>query len=239
MQKIKQTYFRLNVYDHIQEFCGWQSIQELVKYSGSRRNERYLTCLFKTGGRAGEVLSLNTDNFQIDKRRKVLFVKNMKLEKRVEKRKLEDGTVIRESVDAVRKTFPILLEEPLTLELIKSLMNAPDGLLFPSPYKGNDKPLTVSWGYKLIRKINDEIPRSLFRDLGLDVPFTVKGKEIASKIHLWQHWFRSQRARQLKADYNFSEAELMEYFSWLDMKTAIHYSAVGASKLAEKMRKKH
>lgn len=236
MQILERPYYRLNVYEHIEEFCGWEPIAELVKYAGTQRNEMYLTCLFKTGGRAGEVLWLHTDNFKVDKRKKVLFVQNMRLEKRFRKKKLEDGTVVREHVDAIRKKFPILLEEPLTKELLEYLRATPDGLLFPSPYKGSTKPLTVSWGYKLIRKINDELPRPLFNDLGLDKDFIVNGKKIADTIHLWQHWFRSQRARQLKADYGFSEAELMEYFSWLDMKTAIRYSAVGASKLAEKMR---
>lgn len=236
-QVLEQTYYRLNVYDHIDEFCGWEPISELIKYAGSQRNEMYLTSLFKTGGRAKEVLWLSTNNFKVDKRRKVLFCQNMKLEKRIRRRKLDDGTVIRERIEAVRKTFPILLEEPLTKELITYLMATPDGLLFPSPYKDSKQPLTVSWGYKLIRKINDELPSSLFNSLGLNRPFIVNGKQIHDTIHLWQHWFRSMRARELRDDYNFTEAELMEYFSWLDMKTAIHYSAVGASKLADIMRR--
>jgi integrase len=235
--QVARSYFRLNVYDHIEEFCGWQPIEELIKYAGSQRNEMYLTCLFKTGGRAGEVLRLNTDNFVVDKRKKVLFCKNMKLEKRFKRIKREDGTVIREHVEAVRRKFPILLEESLTRELLEYLSASPEGPLFRSPYKSHES-LTVSWGYKLIRKVNDGLPKPLFRALGLDVPFIVRGKKVAGVLHLWQHWFRSQRARQLREDYDFTESELMEYFSWLDMRTAIRYSAVGASKLAEKMRSK-
>jgi len=235
--QVARPYFRLNVYDHIEEFCGWQPIEELIKYAGNQRNEMYLTCLFKTGGRAGEVLWLDTDNFVVDKRKKVLFCQNMKLEKRFRRIKLEDGTVRREHVDAIRKKFPILLEETLTKELLEYLRAAPEGALFRSPYKSHN-PLTVSWGYTRIRKINDELPRPLFNSLGLNQPFIVKGKKVDNVLHLWQHWFRSQRARQLREDYDFSEAELMEYFSWLDMRTAIRYSAVGASKLAEKMRSK-
>lgn len=42
-------YHRLNVYDYVLEFCGWDAIQELIKYAGSPRNEIYLTALIKTG----------------------------------------------------------------------------------------------------------------------------------------------------------------------------------------------
>ena len=61
------------------------------------------------------------------------------------------------------------------------------------------------------------------------------GKQIAETIHLWNHWFRSQRASQLKADYGFAEGDLMEWFQWLDFKTATHYAHLGYSGLAKKM----
>jgi integrase len=232
----EKPYYRLNVYDYIDCFCGWDPLTELVKYAGSPRNELYLLSLIKTGGRAGEVLTLNTDNFKLDKRSKTLQCKNMKLEKRWHKVKLPDGTTTRDHIEAVRKPFPILLRENLTKELVEHLALTPDGSLFPSPYKTHD-PLTVSWGYKLILRINDELPRPLFQELGLDRPFNNdKGEKIAETIHLWQHWFRSQRASQLKEEYDFTESELMEFFGWMDYKTALHYSRSGFSKLAEKMR---
>jgi integrase len=67
------------------EFCGWEPIQELIKYAGSPRNEIYLTSLIKTGGRAGEVLGLKKENFTVNKRKKFILVSNMKLEKRWKK----------------------------------------------------------------------------------------------------------------------------------------------------------
>jgi len=36
------------------------------KYAGSPRNEIYLTALIKTGGRAGEVLGLEKENFSVN-----------------------------------------------------------------------------------------------------------------------------------------------------------------------------
>ncbi len=231
-------YHRLNVYDYVLGFCGWEPIQELIKYAGSPRNEMYLTALIKTGGRAGEVLSLEKENFSINNREKYILVSNMKLEKRWKLIKNPDGSVFRQHIEAVRKPFSMLTDEPLSSELLEYIDNSKHSQLFSSPYKAHD-PLTVSWGYKFIRRINDEIPRPLFNRLGLNIPFNdkVTGKKLSDTIHLWQHWFRSERASQLKAEYDFTEADLMEFFGWLDYKTALHYSKLGASNLAKKMRK--
>jgi hypothetical protein len=54
---------------------------------------------------------------------------------------------------------------------------------------------------------------------------------------LWNHWFRSQRASQLKTDYEFTEGDLMEFFGWLNVKTATHYAHQGYGKIASKMRR--
>jgi integrase len=227
------------VYDYVNEFCGWEALAELNKYAGSPRNELYLLGLQKSGGRAGEVLALNTNNFSVNKRKKALIVSNMKLEKRFRTIKQPDGSKIRQHIEAIRKPFPIPIREPLSKELIEHLANTPDGYLFSSPYKSHI-PLTVSWGYKLIIKINGEIPSTLFNQLGLNLPFMDKltGQRIANTIHLWQHFFRAQRASQLRSEYGFTEADLMEYFGWLDYGTALHYSRLGASRLADKMNRK-
>lgn len=231
-------YHRLNVFDYVNEFCGWQPLEELIKYGGSVRNELYLISLIKTGGRAGEVLCLEKENFSVQSKKKYILVQNMKLEKRWMKVKNPDGSSYRQHLEAIRKPFPMLLKEPLSQELLYQLEIAKDGALFASPYKTH-KPLSRDWGYKLIRRINDEIPRPLFNRLGLNVPFRDKitQDQLSETIHLWQHWFRSQRASQLRSEYDFTEADLMEFFGWLDYKTALHYSKLGASNLAKKMLK--
>ena len=233
-----KKYHRLNVYDYVNEFCGWDPMEELIKYSGNSRNELYLISLIKSGGRAGEVLSLLKENFRIEKRVKSIFVTDMKLEKRWELVKHPDGTKTRRHIEAFRKPFPMLLQEPLSQALLDHIEPITDGSLFKSPYKEH-QPLSVSWGYKLIRRINDELPRPLFNRLGLNVPFRDREtkEQLHPTIHLWQHWFRSQRASQLRSEYNFTEADLMEFFGWLDYKTALHYSKLGASNLARKMLK--
>ena len=234
LQQTEKTYHRLNV-GYVKKFCGWEPIAELLKYTGSDRNELYFLSLIKSGGRAGEVLALNTSNFKIDKRVKAVMVSGMKLEKHFVTKKLPDGTKQRQHVEATREEFPVLLKEPLTTEWL-TLISKCEGLLFPSPYKDNDS-LTVSWGYKLIRKISDELPKPLFEQLGLNQPFkdAITGETIADTIHLWQHWARSERAKQLAEEYGFKEGALMSWFGWLDFGTAHHYGKVGAKTLAKKM----
>ncbi len=238
-------YVRLNVYDYINEFCGWEPISELTKYAETPTKELYLLSLIKTGGRAGEVLELQKENFNVNKRTKTIFVQNMKLEKRWKLVKHPDGTRERQHIEALRKPFPILLEEPLSTELLSHLEHK-QGPLFLSPYRHNDPYYSVSWGYKFIRNLNDTIPRTLFNQLGLNQQFnkkvlnpetnTMEIVKHADTIHLWQHWFRAQRASQLRSEYNYSEADLMEFFGWLDYKTALHYSRLGATNLAKKAR---
>jgi len=209
-------YHRLNVYDYVNDFCGWNALAELNKYAKNPIQERYLLGLEKTGGRAGEVLALNMANFTIDKRKKILLVSNMKLEKRFITIKNPDGTKTRQHIEAFRKPFPIPLKESLSREFLESLLTC-EGTLYPSTYKDH-KPLTVSWGYKFLRSLSDELPKTLKNQLGLNQPFRdrLTGKILSDQIHLWQHWARAQRASQLRIEYGFNEADLMEFFGWLD-----------------------
>lgn len=224
-------YHRLNVYDYIDRFCGWKPLCELYKYTG-RFTPLFIT-QFKTGGRVSEVLALTSENFFVDKEQELLVVDGMQLEKRYKKDKQTGETF---KVHAQRKPFPILLKETLTTELLE-FVSSTEGLLFPSPYK-NGKPLSRVRAYQVIREVSDNLPSRLFRQLGLNRPFNDRqGRPIADKIHLWNHWFRSQRASQLKSDYGFAEGDLMEWFAWLDFKTATHYSHMGYEQLGAKMKK--
>ena len=52
---------------------------------------------------------------------------------------------------------------------------------------------------------------------------------------IYPHWFRAQRASQLALEYGFDVHDLVEFFDWRDLKTAIHYSRKGWRGLAAKM----
>ena len=52
---------------------------------------------------------------------------------------------------------------------------------------------------------------------------------------VFPHWFRGQRASQLAFEYGFSVHDLIEFFNWKSLSTAIHYSRMGWKGLANKM----
>lgn len=52
---------------------------------------------------------------------------------------------------------------------------------------------------------------------------------------LYPHWFRSQRASQLAFDHGLEVGELMAFFCWTDLKTALRYTHYGYKGLAKKM----
>ena len=231
-----QVYRRLNVETYVKKFCGWSALEEMLKYSVKPRDTFFFTTLIKTGGRAKEVLALTKQNFILDN--PFIVVTNMQLEKHY--RKIKDatpGTPTTEKIYAIRNDFSMPFTEPLSKELIEDLATSED-LLFPSPYKRDmHKPLSRIRMYQLIRELNDRLPYSLKRELGLTVPFMdpTRTVKIDDEIHLWLHWARSQRASQLAADYDFTEGDLLEWFGWKDIKTATRYAHKGYAKLGAKM----
>ena len=234
----QNKYYRLNVKDYVEGFCGWKPLKELVGNVESERDQAFITDLFLTGGRVTEVLGLKHQNFDVREAERVIIVRGMKLLKRYKK--------LSETVDPegkkhwttqnllkVRKPFPIVLMEPLTPILLQWL-NRTEELLFPSLYKIGF-PLSRFWAYKLIRRLDKAISNNLREDLGLNKPFIKEGKKISDRLHLWLHWFRSQRASQLVSDYGYEVIDLVDYFSWERYDTALTYARKGWRGLASKM----
>lgn len=231
------AYNRLNVETYVKKFCGWNPIQEMLKYTERERDSFFFTSLIKTGGRAKEVLALTKQNFIIDE--PLIVVTNMQLEKHYRKKDHPlPGEPTTEKIYAIRNDFGIPTKEPLSKEFMLYLENTKEDLLFPSPYRREEhKPLSRIRMYQLIRELNTKLPLSLRKELGLTVPFMdpTRTIKISDEIHLWLHWARSQRASQLAAEYNFTEGELLEWFGWKDIKTATRYAHKGYVKLGSKM----
>lgn len=234
-------YVRLNVKDYISSWVGWETFTELLGYAGSERDKAFLMALLKTGGRIREVLDLKHNNFLWAKNHKVLLIRDMLLEKRYRK---VDSYIVEgktrwhtEKKFDVRREFPIMVKEPLSQILIDYVKtHGKQPYVFLSPYNP-DKPLTRQWAYQIIRKIDRSLPDDLRARLGLNRPLKDKhGKEVAAQIHLWLHWFRSQRASELVADYDFTEQYLIEFFTWEDYGTALRYAHKGWESLAQKMK---
>lgn len=165
-----------------------------------------------------------------------------------------------------RKIFTIKVNEPLTPILIEHLnhVEQPDAYLFPSPNHHTKKfkkthsevepslfdvnkqlPYTLQWAYLNIRKVNKKASVNLKQRLGLMTPFMVNMPDrkepikVSDELHLWDHWFRSQKASQLVDDYGFEIIDLLAYFSWEDFKTAERYAKRGWRGLTEKMNRAH
>jgi len=122
-------YYRLNVYDYIDAFCGWDPLSEMIKYAVNERNQAYVTFLFKRGGRASEALMLETNNFSV--KMPILVVSNMPLLKWFKKngQDAKTGKRATQRGNPVRKPFPIPLAEPLTDLMLGYLANR-EGFLF-------------------------------------------------------------------------------------------------------------
>lgn len=112
------------------------------------------------------------------------------------------------------RTFPINPSEPLVPYLMDYLTVAPT------------KPFGYSRVsiYYIIRRIGENLKGN--------VPF--------SKIRcseLYPHWFRAQRARQLRHDYHFTDEELRDWFGWKISESGMPaiYGKNSWIELAEKM----
>jgi len=238
-------YVRLNVRDFSEEWVGYKPLLELVALASKHREQAFLSALFLTGGRVSEVLALRKSNFEIRKEENLIIVRGMPLLKRY--RKLQElnftnpkGQTIRrwltQKLEKTRKPFPILYSEPLVPFLLDWLEKIPEenGLLFPSPYR-EGKPLSRFWAYRFIRKLDKTVPLELRQKLGLDKPLVIEGVKVKDSLHLWLHFFRSQRACCLVSEFGFQLHDLLDWFSWEHFETAMDYAKKGWRGLAEKM----
>jgi integrase len=237
-------YYRLNVKDYSEEWVSYTPLLELIELAKGPREKAFLSALFLTGGRVSEVLSLRKNNFEIRKRERVIVVRNMPLLKRyrkIEEIRDEHGRRkwITEKLQKTRKPFPIPLKEPLTPYLLNWIEAIPieDGLLFPSPYRIG-KPLSRFWAYYSIIRLDEAVNPELRQKLGLDKPFVVEGVKVKDNIHLWLHFFRSQRACCLVSEFGFQLHDLIDWFSWEHIQTAMDYAKKGWRGLAQKMLRK-
>ena len=239
-----RSYYRLSVKDFVEAWVGWTPITSLAEIAGERfgeREEAFFSTLFLTGGRVSEVLNLRRSNFEARREEGLIVVRNMLLLKRYKKlRQYEaaDGEKtakkwVTQRLQKTRKPFPIQMQEPLTPKLLGWIEKSAN-LLFPSPYK-TDRPLSRFWAYKTVRKLDESLSSDLKESLGLNKPFVVDGRQVGDALHLWLHWFRSQRASQLVNDYGFEVVDLIDYFSWEHYGTALTYARRGWRGLASKM----
>jgi len=80
-------YKRHSVEKDVKTFCGWPLLLKLIGSCSKPIVKALIACLFETGGRVSEVLSLRVDMFQVNKQTQppIIIVSGMPLFKRYEK----------------------------------------------------------------------------------------------------------------------------------------------------------
>jgi len=206
-------YSRRAVSKDVEEFPGWGVLMELVDACETPLEKSFIATLFLTGSRVSEALQLQAHHFDVAEEEGLIICRNVPLLKRYKKRGVTlDGGWVTEPLETYRRPFPILLAEPLTLILVAWLEKVRSGYLFPSPRRPG-KPLTRAWAYKLSGRLQDR-----------------------TGVPCWPHAFRSWRASQLVQDYGFELLDLIDFFTWEKLDTALGYTRRGPWGLAKKMR---
>lgn len=202
-------YKRHSVKRDVEEFVGWKKLTKLLDSPRKRDSAFGVTC-FLTGGRVSEVRMLHRDNFNLNNP-KVVLVTKMRVLKRFHReldQETGDKVVVKDLV--YRKTFPVKRTEPL-VQILEEWLQTHTEHLFPTN-RGSEPYLGRTMAYNIVRRLGNS--------LGL---------------WIYPHWFRAQRASQLRLEYNFDTLDLMEYFAWEDVKTATRYAKMGWQGLATKM----
>jgi len=241
-------------------FVGWDKLLSLIDACNEidydiyfrdycrERDKGLIACLFETGSRIAECLSLTKANFDFTIK-DYCVVSGMLLEKRYEKtgsfievleeeptgahaklyepQILETGkqiwkrkrwrtTITSEKVQRlrIRRPFPILKADPLYPIMEQYVKHSHSELLFPSSRlrKNKTRFMTCTNAWFIINRIQK-----------------------ITKIQLWPHWFRSQRASQLKNEYGFDTDDRKDWFNWLTDPMASLYTKTSAREMATKM----
>lgn len=205
-------YSRRAVSRDVEEFCGWGTLLRIVAACETPLEKAFISTLFSTGSRVSECLHLESHHFEEIPEEGLIIVRGAPLLKRYKKiEELPGGGWETEGVEATRRPFPLILQEPLT-PIVADWVKEAHGYLFPS-FRRPGKPLSRAWAYKRIIALGDRCG-----------------------VPTWPHWYRSQRASQLVADYSFELLDLLDFFSWDKIDTALTYTRRGPWGLAKKMR---
>jgi len=135
------------------------------------------------------------------------------------KRKRWRTTIISDRVKKlrIRKPFPIFKNEPLYPVMENYVKHSHSELLFPSSRlrKNKTRFMTTTNAWIIINRLQK-----------------------LTRIDMFPHWFRSQRASQLYNEYGLTWEELKQWFSWQSESMASLYAKSSAESLADRMLKK-
>ena len=220
----------------VEEFCGWDFLQEMMDLAKLPRTKLFIAAGFSTGGRAAkEILELGNHHFDFKLDPNMVVVRAMPVSKRYEKIRTQqkwkcDGHCKMRWGGRQRSREPTL-EEREKHNIVEydgwetKLKTAYRTFPFPKT-----EPLVP-----VLQELIDGTDGKLF-DIKYDTAYD-EVTAIGQQLDTWipTHWFRAQRASQLALEYGFGEHELIEWFLWRDYMTAFTYARKGYKGLAAKM----
>lgn len=195
----------------LEGFSGWNRIITLVKSAKDERDANLIRALFLTGGRAGEVGRSKFAGLQ----RKNIVVKRSEnvivfSQMRVLKKYKKNGWRVGDNGKKLWLTERV-----------------PFSRTFPSPL---GEPITEDF----VMFLDRFEPEDFLFPIG---PTRIYQIVEAIDSSIWVHWFRSQRASQLAVEYGFALHDIVEYFRWQDVETAMRYAKLNYKDLAKKFPK--
>lgn len=255
------VYTRKSVETDVQEFCGWRLLIDIVEACGKtmyyskpskvfsedqrrklriklqERDQELVATAFESGGRITEVLKLRRGNIAVEDDH--IIITGMRVIKRYEKED-EYLDIVDERPDTVERSLyhwsykydawvrrrwktkekfvlrgriAIPMFEPLAYLVIRCAEKAED-YLFPTKFKRKNEEPHIDRGtaYKMVNRV---------------------GKEL--ELHLYDHWFRAQRASQLAQEYGWRNEELKRFFSWEEDQTPARYAKLAVQDLTATM----
>jgi len=191
------AFVRVSVENDVQDFCGWDFLIKLVNTCKNDFQKALIAFLFETGCRVSELLMLKKHNFFLDIHPELIVVDKIPVLKKYKRVKIGNKVVI-QKVKSYR-TIPIKKSEPLAELMLSWLEKTKKDDLFPQLERVKNKRHKVLY---IIRKIGSSLRNK-------EIPSTTVPSD-----KLWPHWFRSQRARQLVWDYDFTPIDLAAFFNW-------------------------
>jgi len=240
-----QEYQRASI-KNIKRFIGWNFLLDLIEECNNtlyrldqvellrQRDKGLIAALFLTGGRIKEVVQLRKANFDFEtgKHLGVVVVKGMKLVKRFEKigewmeftEVLPTNVMKRlykwdekehmyyrrrwrtEPLDVARDDFPIWLDDRL-FPFFKEWFDSVEDYLFPAGKirkKSKLPHLSTVRCYQIVRGLGGRLG-----------------------THLYDHWFRAQRASQLVKERKYNAEKLLRFFGWEKYETGLKYARLG------------
>lgn len=222
-------YSRRDVERGVREFTGWNRILKLMKVAEEMGNDR----MDGKGLRDAALIAF-------------LFAGGFRVSEVVRTKYLKEG-------------YDVVWSGLKVVNLKFELGGTPPHLLFENvmALKGYKKLETIRQPDGSKRFITERTPLWRLFPIPLDEPIipkikeyleTVKGEYLfpitstrayqiveAVDASIWPHWFRAQRAAQLAREYGFKLHDMLEFFQWKDMKTAVRYASMGYSALLEKL----